>query len=124
MRHALLPTVTELVSYIAMRTAPAATLSALVYPSVVGTFPGEPVIHRKGSSNFQRQAWRSSVATGLGEGPDVDGVYGNPFKQRQDADGASEPNWRASSFDLAQGLEVTEMRSKVSQVELDKLFRS
>ena len=32
--------------------------------------------------------------------------------------------WQASSFDLAQGLNVKEMQSKLSPETLDRLFRS
>jgi hypothetical protein len=32
-------------------------------------------------------------------------------------------NWQASSFDLAQGLDVKVMQSKLSQETLDRLFR-
>ena len=36
----------------------------------------------------------------------------------------ADATWRASSFDLAQGLEVKEMQSKLSAETLDRLFRS
>ena len=41
-----------------------------------------------------------------------------------DVEETKESGWRGSSFDLAQGLQVTEMRSKLSQAQLDKLFKS
>jgi hypothetical protein len=37
---------------------------------------------------------------------------------------AHETSWRASSFDLAQGLEVKEMQSKLSAETLRQLFGS
>jgi hypothetical protein len=38
--------------------------------------------------------------------------------------GAEETSWRASSLDLAQGLDVKEMQSKLSPETLDRLFGS
>ena len=35
----------------------------------------------------------------------------------------ADPTWQASSFDLAQGLEVKVMQSKLSPETLDRLFR-
>jgi hypothetical protein len=37
---------------------------------------------------------------------------------------ADETSWRASSLDLAQGLDVKEMQSKLSPETLDRLFGS
>ena len=36
----------------------------------------------------------------------------------------ADPTWQASSFDLAQGLEVKVMQSKLSPETLDRLFRA
>jgi hypothetical protein len=38
--------------------------------------------------------------------------------------GADETGWQASSFDLAQGLDVKVMQSKLSAETLDRLFGS
>ena len=41
-----------------------------------------------------------------------------------EASKVDETSWRASSFDLAQGLEVKEMQSKLSAETLQQLFGS
>ncbi len=45
-------------------------------------------------------------------------------KERVDSRPSADATWQASSFDLAQGLDVKEMQSKLSPETLDRLFRA